>query len=1399
MKVYTISIVFLFFSLLGQSQTTVTSTANDYAEETNSDGSIYQGSSDLELCYDIDDNGGLQTVGVQFAALSIPQNATITSAYIQFTADESNSGSVTINIKGQDADNASTFSSSTHDVTNRTQTSASISWSPTAWNSGNSGSAQKTDDLKTIVQEIVNRSGWSTGNSMVFIFSNSTTSAKRVADNDPVLHVTYTGGNVYPTSSCNKNKNYLVKDVIFSGISNTGTGKSNYTDYTSQHASVTAGSSYTLKVKIKKNNHKYLKAWIDWNHDYDFTDSGEEYTLATNVNGEHSYTTSITIPSSANIGTTRMRVTVLKNSAPTSAGAQGNKGEVEDYSINISAPVAQGDLFYYVSDDDDKLYTVDRSTGACALIGSTGRSSVETIANWPAYGGSILYACDAGDFGTLNTSTGAFTLIGEVDGGGYADGVDGQQHLNDVDGLALDARSGIIWASNRRSGSVYDLLFKIDASTGQFIPDAFGSGVDYLEIDGTGVRYDIDDISVSPTTGEILCTNNDGGSNDAILAINRATGAVTLKSTFQTMTDCEGMAFSNDGNLYVSEGGGNSFNLVNSSNGTSTSIKDPLLGDGDVEALACLMDKANRMEGTLWHDTDDDGIKDASETTGISGVSIKIYEDQNGDGIINGSDEYLNTVTTDASGDWFFDYAVTGSLIAIVDVATLPSGYGLTTDNIEVATFNSMGNLDSGNNFGADNGNDCDGDGIPDITDGATIDSDGDGIYNKCDLDSDNDGILDSEEGTDDTDGDGIADYIDLDSDNDGIPDAIEANGGAIPTGYSSSTGRITGSDSDNDGLLNNVDNAPSTAYGSSSTSTLPRGDQDNDNVKDYVDLDSDNDGILDHVEVGQTDNNGDGKVDSFTDSNGDGYNDSYTTTPVTIINYDAATEAYTLPNYLDMDSDGDGMDDLFEGMSTGTYQAPTYILDDDGDGILNDWDISIGGTPVTPYDNDGDGDPDYMDDNSDNDATSDRIEGDDLNQDGIADQTPSGIDADHNGIDDEFDRDCNANPASYDITAAERAEEDNANGSVDLTGSSDIELTHESNQQTVGLRFTNIQIDQGTTISAAYIQFQADESQSGSLTLTFKCEDANNSSAFSTSNNNISGRTTTTHSVDWSPNAWTQDDEGADQKTVSLTSIIQEVVDRSGWSNGNAITIIITENGNSGNHRTAENDPVLHVAVGGASKSGAKGTTICYTCGTDVAAQDTDGNGEKDFREDAGDGGSLPINLVELTAEMDGDAARIDWTTVAEINNDYFIVERSKDGKNFEQIAQVQGAGNSNVLLNYTSYDQNPYSGLSYYRLTQVDFDGTTSTTEMVTLDNAMNQDLDINYYPNPTDGIFFIQSNNDVKIEIRCIDGKIVEQMNINKEEKVSMDLTAFDKGLYFIVVSSDTQSIVKKLIVR
>lgn len=136
-----------------------------------------------------------QTVGLRFTGLTIPPGATITNAYLQFKAKVSNSEATDLNIQAQAADNPASFSSSAYNVSSRPRTTASVAWSPGAWTLEDAGSAQRTPDLASVVQEIVNRPGWASGNALAFIVTGT---GRRVAwpydgspADAPLLHVEY--------------------------------------------------------------------------------------------------------------------------------------------------------------------------------------------------------------------------------------------------------------------------------------------------------------------------------------------------------------------------------------------------------------------------------------------------------------------------------------------------------------------------------------------------------------------------------------------------------------------------------------------------------------------------------------------------------------------------------------------------------------------------------------------------------------------------------------------------------------------------------------------------------------------------------------------------------------------------------------------------------------------------------------------------------------------------------------------------------------------------------------------------------------------------------------------------------------------------------------------------------
>lgn len=89
----------------------------------------------------------------------------------------------------------------------------------------------------------------------------------------------------------------------------------------------------------------------------------------------------------------------------------------------------------------------------------------------------------------------------------------------------------------------------------------------------------------------------------------------------------------------------------------------------------------------------------------------------------------------------------------------------------------------------------------------------------------------------------------------------------------------------------------------------------------------------------------------------------------------------------------------------------------------------------------------------------------------------------------------------------------------------------------------------------------------------------------------------------------------------------------------------------------------------------------------------------------------TLPIELVSFTAVQNNQSVDLEWISASEINNDYYTLERSNDGVAWELIATLTGAGNSNELLTYNYTDYQPYEGVSYYRLTQTDYDGRYET----------------------------------------------------------------------------------------
>ena len=301
---------------------------------------------------------------------------------------------------------------------------------------------------------------------------------------------------------------------------------------------------------------------------------------------------------------------------------------------------------------------------------------------------------------------------------------------------------------------------------------------------------------------------------------------------------------------------------------------------------------------------------------------------------------------------------------------------------------------------------DDDNDGIVDIKEGIngvdpSADEDNDYAPNYADpsfvpyLDSNCDGINDYF----DFDLDGQPDFIDLDSDNDGITDCLEAGGsdangdGIIDNFIDTDANGLSDQlgaglqlvDLDGDGLFAFRDR-----------------DSDGDGIYDIIEaggIDADTDGILDAF--ADTDKDGYGNtVDPTTNRLTLGASNASGSIPLPVPD----TDLDGFRNFEDIDSDNDGISDNVEGQSTAGYRKPV-ALDNDGDGIANVYDLTNGGIPIALLNTDGADVPDYLDKDSDNDGVEDAIEGNDANSDGSASPIlPVVGDSDSDGLLDGYD-----------------------------------------------------------------------------------------------------------------------------------------------------------------------------------------------------------------------------------------------------------------------------------------------------------------------------------------------------------------------------------------------------------
>jgi len=776
---------------------------------------------------------------------------------------------------------------------------------------------------------------------------------------------------------------------------------------------------------------------------------------------------------------------------------------------------------------------------------------------------------------------------------------------------------------------------------------------------------------------------------------------------------------------------------------------------------------------------------------------------------------------------------------------------------------------------------DDDNDGITDVNEG-TDDTDGDGLPDKFDLDSDNDGITDVIEsgGSDpdnngiigtglvpgDSDGDGLADVVDIDGSNTGTPN-IDTDGDGIPNTQdldadndgltdvvesggtdANNDGIVDGTDPDHDGILSSADQDP-TGYGDTGNTLNPTNTDGNGNPN-YLDIDADDDGIVDNVEWQTTagyipptglDSDGDGIDNAYDQTNGFG-DAGNTNTPTN-------TDGTDTPDYIDLnsdnteqpdnieawdtnnngiidgsepisgtttDSDGDGLLDVYDNMNPSTNiptdgQTPTGFpnldgntterdwresIDTDGDGIPNEVDLDDDNDGITDViegtdDTDGDGIPDSQDLDSDNDGITDVTESGgsdpdnngiigtglvpgDSDGDGLADVvdidgsntgTPN-IDTDGDGIPNTQDLDAD-NDGLTDVVESGGTDANN-DGIVDGTDPDHDGILSSADQDPTGYGDTGNTLNPTNTDGNGnpnYLDIDADDdgivdnvewqTTAGYIPPTGLDSDGDGIDNAYDQTNGFGDAGNT--------NIPTNTDGTDTPDYIDLDSDNTEQPDNiEAWDTNNDGIINLGENvtGVSSTLDT-DGDGLLDIYDNFTTTPKEGSGSIDITEGQTPTAFpniDTGTTSEMDWRETMT---PLPLELISFNGHKVNGGNQLNWVTKDEKDIEKFRLYRSFDGINYHLLTTEDSKAkhnNAGQELTYQFLDSRPNVGVNYYKLSAVEFNLTEEFFNVILLDNSIKGKK---YTVRPTivrtNVIVDINSFSQVQLSLYSLDGKL------------------------------------------
>jgi hypothetical protein len=166
-----------------------------------------------------------------------------------------------------------------------------------------------------------------------------------------------------------------------------------------------------------------------------------------------------------------------------------------------------------------------------------------------------------------------------------------------------------------------------------------------------------------------------------------------------------------------------------------------------------------------------------------------------------------------------------------------------------------------------------------------------------------------------------------------------------------------------------------------------------------------------------------------------------------------------------------------------------------------------------------------------------------------------------------------------------------------------------------------------------------------------------------------------------------------------------------------------------------------------------------------------------------------LPVEYLSFTAIADGSFAELNWVTATEINNDYFNIQHSIDGKTWRNVGVVKGGGNTSRESDYNFTHKDTRQGINYYRLEQVDLDGISDVSEIRTVIIESGKVEEVSVYPNPANGEFYMDYSlvgEGHKVIINSVDGRQIKSYNFING--LSMNLQDITPGVYICTLKDE-----------